>query len=403
MIALSHAEKTFGQEPRQLTALRGIGLDIGAGESTAVMSMFLAILAFGASAVGGAAQIKNDEAVDFYSTAAYFSTDIKRWIVPINGHIHELEADSWRRNLAVKALMQWLDLNPTDSKSALFRERARYFLADNERGKRVTIILAGQHFLLAKSSSNGHFDEQLVLPESPGLGEMPGLVSDPVSGIRWVSFKALTRRQDQRLFTGRVQFIEPQGLSVISDIDDTIKVSQVHDRQALLANTFLRPYKPVPGMAQLYHAWAHRGAAFHYVSSSPWQLWNPLDGFLQEFNFPFGDIHLRKFRVKDRSFFEVFKDSHEGKGIAIDRLFQRYPRRRFILVGDSGERDPEIYAERARRYPNRVVHIFIRDTLGEALQPSRFREAFKDIPASRWTVFSDPKSLRSWSWNPAAH
>ena len=98
----------------------------------------------------------------------------------------------------------------------------------------------------------------------------------------------MLRRGDTRRFTGRVQLVEPQGRSVISDIDDTIKITGVGDPQAMLANTFLRPLRPVPGMATLYRQWADRGAVFHYVSASPWQLYAPLADFLAAEQFPAG-------------------------------------------------------------------------------------------------------------------
>ena len=112
-------------------------------------------------------------------------------------------------------------------------------------------------------------------------------------GHRWLEFWAVTRSRDKRQFSGRVQLLEPTGFSVVSDIDDTIKVSQVLDKGELLANTFIRPYREVTGMATQYRQWAKHGAAFHYVSSSPWQLFQPLMNFMETSGFPAGDFHLK--------------------------------------------------------------------------------------------------------------
>lgn len=64
--------------------------------------------------------------------------------------------------------------------------------------------------------------------------------------------------------------------------------------------------------------------------------------------------------------------------------------RTLVLVGDSGEHDPEIYGKVARMYPKRVGQIFIRAVKGEKPDADRFREAFKDVPREKWLVFTDP-------------
>ena len=88
----------------------------------------------------------------------------------------------------------------------------------------------------------------------------------------WLRYRADTSDGDERQLGGAVQLLPPRGVSVVSDVDDTIKISQVADHRELLNNTFLRPMEAVPGMPALYRRWAKDGAAFHYVTASPWQL-----------------------------------------------------------------------------------------------------------------------------------
>ena len=64
--------------------------------------------------------------------------------------------------------------------------------------------------------------------------------------------------------------------------------------------------------------------------------------------------------------------------------------RSLVLVGDSGERDPEIYGNVARLYPKRVLRIFIRAVKGEKADDERFLKAFKDVPREKWLIFTDP-------------
>ncbi len=64
--------------------------------------------------------------------------------------------------------------------------------------------------------------------------------------------------------------------------------------------------------------------------------------------------------------------------------------RSLVLVGDSGERDPEIYGNVARMYPKRVRRIFIRAVKGEKSDDERFLKAFKDVPREKWMIFTNP-------------
>jgi len=94
-----------------------------------------------------------------------------------------------------------------------------------------------------------------------------------------------------------VRLIEAQGLSVISDIDDTIKLTQIPSgAKVVIRNTFFRDFQPVPAMARMYQAWPD--AAFHYISGSPWQLYRPLSEFLvgPAGGFPEGSFHMKNAR-----------------------------------------------------------------------------------------------------------
>ena len=104
-----------------------------------------------------------------------------------------------------------------------------------------------------------------------------------------------------RLFTpaaAELLLVPPTGLSIISDIDDTVKLSDVLNKRELLRNTFLREFVPVDGMATLYKHWEEQhDAVFHYVSASPWQLQPELEGFLRSSGFPPATFHLKSVRV----------------------------------------------------------------------------------------------------------
>jgi phosphatidate phosphatase APP1 len=198
---------------------------------------------------------------------------------------------------------------------------------------------------------------------------------------------------DPRQFNGKTQLLARRGLSIISDIDDTIKISHVLDKHELLANTFLREFRPVAGMARAYQKWASAGAAFHYLSSSPWQLYPSLLEFMEQQDFPAGSFHLNTFRAKDKSFFNLFQSAQVTKPPRIEAILNRHPQRSFILVGDSGEKDPEIYGTIARRYPKQIKHIFIRNVQPGREQRTRFSQAFTTLPLNRWTLFGEADEI----------
>ncbi|KAF0361203.1 actin cytoskeleton organization protein app1 [Gigaspora margarita] len=140
-----------------------------------------------------------------------------------------------------------------------------------------------------------------------------------------------------------VNLLEPEGYSVISDIDDTIKQTNILEgARTVFSNTFLNDCKEVTGMPALYHKWYNNGVAIHYVSNSPWQLFPMLRTFFDTCNFPPGSAHLKFYDGVFKSAREQKLHPMESKFVYIRELLRDFPERKFILVGDTGEYDPEI-------------------------------------------------------------
>jgi hypothetical protein len=336
----------------------------------------------------GLGQIRDDETVVFFPTCGH--QEKGDWVLPIHGWIYEPEEDGRVRSTAIRLFASTIGLDPGAADSAIFRRRAQSFIVDNERLKLVSLRI-GQRVLAAeRSGANGHFRGELRLPAA----EIEALLTAQPSAERRLEFQAVTAEGDPRQFSGAVHLLGAEGVSVISDIDDTIKISQVTDRKALLNRTFVLPFEAVPGMARLYQRWAGQGVAFHYVSSSPWQLYQPLAEFMQSEGFPASSFHLKTFRLKDSSFFDLFASPTETKPLVIEPILKQFPQRRYILVGDSGERDPEVYGAIARKFPGQVLRIFIRDVTGETSAAPRYRDAFRELTTDRWQVFEDPSEIR---------
>ena len=141
---------------------------------------------------------------------------------------------------------------------------------------------------------------------------------------------------------------------VISDLDDTVIESDVTRKIRMLvklavSNAHTR--KPFEGVAAFYRA-LHRGRnPFFYVSKSPHNLYPPLVEFLEHQQLPAGPLLLRDYG---------FRMPKDHKTRAIDSILATYPALPFILIGDSGEQDPEIYTDILRCFPERIRVIYIR-------------------------------------------
>jgi hypothetical protein len=341
--------------------------------------------------------IAKDEVVVFFPSLGREEED-GSWRTEVHGWIFEPEEGSLLRSAGLGLLRRALGVDPQGGEAELFEKRARPFLADSERSKAISIRLGGKVHALEPSGPNGHLRGTLRLSGD----EAATLLTAPAALPCRLRFEAVMRRGDERTFSGEVFLLEAAGLSIVSDIDDTVKVSEVRDRKALLANTFLREFRAVPGMAEAYRAWAEAGASFHYVSASPWQLYEPLASFLRDGGFPAGSFHLKTFRWKDSSFFSLFASPEEYKKETIGKLLESYPRRRFILIGDSGEKDPEAYGALARKHPGQVERILIRDVTEEGPEAPRYQRAFAGLPPGTWSVFRDAAEVKPAAPDAAA-
>ncbi len=297
----------------------------------------------------------------------------------------EPEGDSFWRSITVAGFANLLRLPKGSEANQHFQERARDFLVDDKGGKSLELSLDDRHELrLPKTGDNGHTEAEAQVRAA----DLPSGDGNP-----WLDVAVVLKQGDNRRFVGGIQLISAEGPSVVSDIDDTIKISHVNDHRLLLEFTFMRAFEAVPGMAHAYQSWQESGAVFHYVSSSPWQLYPALAEFMSSANFPRGSLYLRNFRVKDQSFFNLFASPEKTKPPVIEALLEAYPHRDFFLVGDSGERDPEIYGAIARAHPGRIGHIYIRLVAPEHRSGGRMEKAFAGLPPDLWSLFVDPGEL----------
>jgi len=348
-----------------------------------------------AGPASGASELKSDEQLIFYPALA------RRVSGGCELELHGLVCEPERHRLLTRALRRSLGIDEEDitpAEAALFKERIGYFLVDNERRKEFSVRIGSGIHKLNSSAANGHFTTRLTLRAE----ELPAAARTNGDASFVVQVDVTTGDGPARRVLLEVHLLEESGRSVISDIDDTIRVSEVLNRKELVRNTFCRPFKAVPGMVGVYRGWAANGAQFHYLTASPWQLYVPLAEFTRSNAFPAGTFFMKDFRAKDSSFLNLFASPERYKPPVIERLLRQFPKRQFVLVGDSGEKDPEIYGAIARKYPTQIRAIFIRDVTGESASSPRYQKAFASVPVGIWEIFKEPSEIKALSTaNPA--
>lgn len=161
--------------------------------------------------------------------------------------------------------------------------------------------------------------------------------------------------------TEEVQVTTAKGVSMISDIDDTIKHSNITGgAREIFRNAFIRDLGDltIDGVREWYNTMHDMGVQVHYVSNSPWQVYPILSSFFKLASLPPGSFHLKQYSGALQGIFEPVAERKKG---TLERLMRDFPDRKFILVGDSGEADLEVYTDVVLDNPGRVLGVFIRD------------------------------------------
>ncbi|TWT30836.1 phosphatidate phosphatase App1 family protein [Blastopirellula retiformator] len=330
-----------------------------------------------------------NQSVVVYPTYGYPSADGRRWVVEVHGCVFEKVPDNLPRWILLRLLARLMDATPDDLQTEIFQERILGFTVYKHRNKQIVVQIGERRYRLTeRSAKNGQFRGRVELNRD----EVEPLIETTPAGT-FLPFQVVVDADDDRAFPARIRLLEHAGLSIISDIDDTVKHTDVATRKSMLANTFLREFSTVPGITELFKTWEEQGAAFHYVTSSPWQLYSPLSELFLTEGLPGGTFHMKSIRFRDPSVLRLFIARRWGKRKAIKHILQTFPSRKFVLVGDSGEKDPETYGLIARKFPEQVERIYIRDLSGKNSHPARYSRAFNGLPKRLWQVFREPSEI----------
>ncbi len=238
----------------------------------------------------------------------------------------------------------------------VIRSNLRRFAALALPGVRATISFLGSEVEVV-SNRHGYATAHLAAPE----GLSPG----------WHDYSVATipddPEEEPRVAQGQVQQPDPKSpFIVISDVDDTVLRTGLTEGMVAVKQTLLlsaQTRRAIPGMSTLYQAIAigvrkRPSPMFLYLSTGPWNLYEMLTDFLSLRRFPKGVLLLTDWGPQERY---VMRSGKEHKRLSLARTFGSYPSSQFLLIGDSGQNDPNVYVEVARQSPGRVKAIIVLD------------------------------------------
>jgi phosphatidate phosphatase APP1 len=231
-----------------------------------------------------------------------------------------------------------------------------------------------------ETSIDGKFDEFLPV-QLPASTQLPAVVT-----------YTATQPLDSLNEMGNVSILPTTGISFIADIDDVLKITEIWDPLTALENTFLRPYRSVPGMPELLAKWAILpDSGFHYATTIPIPLADALLSWIYT-EYPFGSLDLRPINIFE---LDELLGAREDQ---LNRLVQTFPSRKFVLIGDTSLPDIlSAYPAFGRRFPTNLACIFIRNitaTYPDFSTPLvNLEESFQGIPRIQWFVFDQPSDI----------
>ncbi|MBB4003706.1 App1 family protein [Aurantimonas endophytica] len=256
----------------------------------------------------------------------------------------------------------------SDSLLTNLRLTFRRYESDEIAGAELAFEGAGRSGT-ATTDREGFFDFAIEAPDIPA-GEAWTHVDLTLTDVPGYDWRPLGASVPVRLVSPEARF------GIISDIDDTIvetgATNLFRHWRTVVANS-AESRTAFPGVTHLYRALT-RGEAgpetnpIFYVSSSPWNLFDLFEQFMRLHAIPVGPMLLRDFGIDETKWFTGSHDTH--KLAMIERVMDAYPHLRFLLIGDSGQRDAAIYAEASRRHPGQVLAVHIRDVTPDGHSPA---------------------------------
>jgi phosphatidate phosphatase APP1 len=279
---------------------------------------------------------------------------------------------------------------------SLLRNTWKRFETDEVRHETLKIQLPNEQVLYSDTNSEGYY---LVDEQTNDL-------TDSINEEGWLNYEIAYDVFKDKLINLENRFpgemlipSESSKFGVISDIDDTLLETGVVSKLKwkVLVNSLFKHAEnrmAFAGAATIYSK-LHQGISgeeanpIFYVSNSPWNLYRYLEYFLKHNNFPKGPILLRDFRTP---FDKTKKRKVSHKEHEIKNIIKTYPNKKFVLIGDAGEHDIDIYLDIVKHFPNRIKAIYIR-TVNHKKRMLRIQRLIKDYTNVPVLLFQESKEV----------
>ncbi|TSE07132.1 MULTISPECIES: App1 family protein [Aquimarina] len=259
-----------------------------------------------------------------------------------------------------------VDFSTNQSVFKTLRNIYRQFESDEIRNIPIEIKLPNGKIIETQTDQEGYYHLELDIDTLFEHKNNRGWIPYTASYKKENKYKTISSNNE---FKSEMLIPSDQAdFGIISDIDDTILHTGVASlfKWRVIANTVFKNFDKrtaIEGTVKFYKK-LHLGIKgssnnpFFYVSNSPWNLYDYLSAFFKKNHFPKGPILLRDFRTP---FDKTPKPKIPHKQSEILNLLKMYPHLNFILIGDSGEKDADIYTKIAEEYPRRILAIYLRN------------------------------------------
>jgi phosphatidate phosphatase APP1 len=241
-----------------------------------------------------------------------------------------------------------------------------------------TLVTNSTGLQLQQTDAVGEIDQFMIVP---GLGDDVKTAKVIETGIVNATGPG----------NGTIILVPSTGISVVSDIDDVLRITRVYIPNQGLYNSFVQPYVNVPGMPELFNHWLKTlpGVAFHMDTTTPLQLTRTYVDYLWS-NYPLGSLEMRPINVSEPS--QIL----DARQQSLQRLFQTFPKRKFVLVGDTSSSTLlSAYPEIAQQHPDQIACIFIRNTSATDSDDKIPYDTspFKNVNSSQYFFYRVPEDL----------
>ncbi|KAI1135753.1 hypothetical protein F5Y05DRAFT_159553 [Hypoxylon sp. FL0543] len=239
------------------------------------------------------------------------------------------------------------------------------------------------------TTDEGDFDAFVILQNTTGPNGGHLMAGNATSSIQALNMYA----NGTDTGNATAYLVPPTGFTVISDIDDILRVTKIYDPKEGLLNSFARAFTPWMNMPEIYANWSATipDFHFHYLTTTPEQVTRNYMEFIYK-TYPLGSFDTRPLNFSDVSATLSIRKA------LLDKIFQTFPQRKLVLVADTSNSDVmKDYPQLVRDYPGQVQCIFLRNTTAtdsSDLFPYD-TSGFEGIDQRQYMFFVTPDDLRN--------